>query len=151
MFLATATVSITHWHSLRSCLPTMVCRLEKWSLSMQWALGVLLLKISSCYHTSSSYGPSNFVDVIEKMRRPGSWASNIDILLASLYFNIDIISFSNLSPKIEVFQSSVFLSKHLPSQELSTPMSLFVFHHQYLRPLTPMTQAHRHQLNHFCL
>eukprot|EP00474_Spongospora_subterranea_P006787 CRZ07245.1 hypothetical protein [Spongospora subterranea] len=102
-------------------------------------------------HTFVALGPSSLVDIIATMRRPGSWATNIDIVLASLYFNVDIVCFSNLSPTIEVFRTSTFLENHLPNYNLSSPVSLFIFHHQYLRPLSPTTEAHRHRLNHYCL
>jgi hypothetical protein len=96
-------------------------------------------------------GPLSFVDAVTSMSRPGTFAGNFEMVLLSLVFNVDVVSYSNYSTGMEVFSSSLFLADHIREQALSIELRMYNYHHQYMRQLSPAPPQLMIRLNHFAL
>jgi hypothetical protein len=98
-------------------------------------------------HQTSPHSPVLFEDVINGLRRNGSYASNIDMVVLSIQFDCDVFVYSNLNTGIEAWSSKVFVQQHMTDYAISsTCTELHIYHHQYRRPLT---SAPLYRLNHF--
>ena len=106
-----------------------------------------------CLLHSPSVGTSGtFNEYIARMAQPGRWASNIEMVLLRLFCHVNVISFSNISTGIEMFCADTFISKHLPDvYNGHSTITLHLYHHLYLQPLTAVSPASLNCLNHFAL
>jgi hypothetical protein len=100
-------------------------------------------------HQFSPQTENTFDGVINVLRKPGTFSSNIDMVLVSIKYDVDIIVYSNAPSGIATWSSLAFIKQHMPQFALSkSPLEIRIYHHLYLRPLSP---APSYQLNHFAI
>lgn len=91
-----------------------------------------------------------------KVAAMGVWCGYFEISLMGSYFGIDITVFMATQP-ISRFSASEFLnSRHQKLAEFrddqNTCPHIYIYRHQYQRPLTPAERGHDYRLNQFlCL
>jgi hypothetical protein len=90
-----------------------------------------------------------FNDRVASLRLNGTFASNFDMILVALFLDINVVSYSNISTGIHLFSAKAFIEKHMKAFALTNAATIHVYHHTFMRPLTPAPIAFRSRLNHF--
>lgn len=67
------------------------------------------------------------------------YASNVEMVLLRLQFNVNVVCLSNYSTGIQGFSADAFCAKHLKMFVPfgAAPNTITIFHHTYLQPATP--------------
>lgn len=86
---------------------------------------------------------------VADLARNGVYATNFDMVLVSIYLDVNIKSFSNIATGIDVFNTKEFISKHMPKFMLTNVSTIHLYHHTFMRPLSPVSPAVLVRLNHF--
>ena len=90
--------------------------------------------------------------VDQSLAVPNKFASNFEMTLISALFQIEICCISNTAPDLMEFSTRYFIGTHLGFKEFEISAdaeTIFLFHHQYRKPLTPAPSNRMERLNHF--
>jgi hypothetical protein len=95
-------------------------------------------KVYELLETPERTGPVSSMYAVNAMDRSGTYAANFEMVLLSLVFEIDVVTYSNLTTGIETFSCAAFLRDHMADHALTSDFCLSVYHHQFMRPLAPV-------------
>jgi len=93
---------------------------------------------------------STYESYMESMSKDGVFSSNHAHVMISFMLGVNVISFTNSSKSIEEFNSSSFLSSHTCFHLPSDSPAVYVYHHRFGFPMSPIPSSQPHLANHFC-
>lgn len=99
------------------------------------------MKIFFNQRNSTSNYQLCFENYLEKMRKPGTWASDIEIVGFQLLYGIQIVSIANLTQGFGAFDTA-----HFVSDGDKSACTIFLYCHLFSLPEIPASQQH---INHF--
>ena len=74
-----------------------------------------------------------FNDRAASLRLNGTFASNFDMILVTLFLDINVVSYSDISTGIHLFSAKTFIEKYMKAFALTNATKIHVYHHTFMR------------------